>query len=130
MSTRPPALSAICSVRHGVSNGAVRSTLASPMPGVSAALKRAALDAAQVHAGVVDQRRFVDRDVQAVVGAQRDRRLRVADLLDRRAVVEVFLAVPLERPGSTTRWPASAMANSVSSSPIFTDFRLGWSGNS
>ncbi len=38
--TRPAALSAICMVRQGVLNGAVRETAAALIPGVSAARKR------------------------------------------------------------------------------------------
>ena len=55
------------------------------------------LDARQVHARIVDQRRLVDRQVQALAGAQRDRRLCQPDFLDRRALVEVLLAVPFQR---------------------------------
>src|SRR5690606_26955468 len=51
----------------------------------------------QVHAGVVDQRRLVDGDVQPVAGAQGQRGLRGADLAQRGTRIQVFLAVPLER---------------------------------
>ena len=48
----------------------------------------------QVHAGVIHQRGFVDAEMRAVRGAQGDRRLRHPDFGQRRAVVQVFLAVP------------------------------------
>jgi hypothetical protein len=38
----------------------------------------------------------VDGQVQAILGAQGDGRLRIADFFDRRAAVEVFLAVSAE----------------------------------
>ena len=51
----------------------------------------------EIHAGVVDQRRLVDGDVNAVVGAQRNGRLRHAHFRQLRAAVEIFFAIPFER---------------------------------
>ena len=50
----------------------------------------------QIHPGVVHQCGLVQADVQAIVGAQSQRSLRNADFRKRRAVVEVFFAVPLQ----------------------------------
>ena len=55
-----------------------------------------AVAAGQVHAGVVDQGRFVDGQVQAAVGAQGQGRLHGSHFRQRRVRVQVFGAVPFE----------------------------------
>ena len=59
-------------------------------------LEPPALDAPQVHAGIVGQGRLVDRDMQTVIGAHRQRGLGHTDRVDPGAVVEILLAVPFE----------------------------------
>ncbi|KAG1468123.1 hypothetical protein G6F57_012721 [Rhizopus arrhizus] len=50
-----------------------------------------ALGAAQPHAGVVNQRRLMDRHVQAIAAAQGHRRIHQRHLTQRRALVQVFV---------------------------------------
>ena len=53
-----------------------------------------AIDPAQPHRGVVDQRGLVEGQVGAVVGLHRQRRVRLRHLGQRRLAVQVFVAVP------------------------------------
>ena len=54
-----------------------------------------AFDPLQPEAAVILQRRFVDRDMEAICAAQGQRRMRGADLVGGGVVVDVFVAVPL-----------------------------------
>ncbi len=81
-------------VRHGEAKGAARVTLGAPAPGVSEALKVFPFAAREVHRGIIDQRRLVQRGMRAVGELHRHHRLRGADRVERRLVVEIFLAVP------------------------------------
>ena len=62
-----------------------------------------ALGAAQPHRGVVEQRRLVEGDVQAAVGAQGHRRVRLRDFHQRRALVQVLVTIPLGYEGEGCR---------------------------
>jgi hypothetical protein len=53
------------------------------------------VDATQPHARIVHQRRFVDRDVQTRIGADRERRVRLSDFAQRSPTIEIFVAIPL-----------------------------------
>ena len=93
---RPGASSAICSVRHGVANGAVRLHLRPARRRRQRRLQPLARHAPQPHGRIVDQRRFVDGDVQrrspacSVSGV-----CACADFGQRRLVVEILVAIPL-----------------------------------
>ena len=57
--------------------------------------ERIALGAGEIHAGIIDQRGFMQGDMGAVGQLHRHHRLGGADRVERGAVVEIFLAVPL-----------------------------------
>ena len=52
------------------------------------------VDALQPEGRIIDQRRFVERDVKAVRAAESDRGMGRADLIGRGVIVEIFVTIP------------------------------------
>ena len=57
--------------------------------------KLAPLGALEPHRRIIDERRFVKRQMRAVVEAHRDRCMRGCDAVDRRLLVNLLVAIPL-----------------------------------
>ena len=88
----------------GRGEGAIAHHLGLPAAGRKFGAKTAAVHAAHPHAGIIDQRRLVKRQMRAIGQLERDRRVRGAHGLDRRLVVKIFVSVPVAAanpPGGT-----------------------------
>ena len=92
---RPTASGAIWIVRHGLLKGAAVCTLIPSDPGRNCASKLAGTQGQQGHARIVDQRGFVDADVQTALLPEGHRRVRIINFASGASAIDVFVAIEL-----------------------------------